>query len=68
MMFIAIFFAQFSAVFFLVMNSKLLRDDKWKLAMANSIVLATAQAYDAVFWTQDSDFKNLEGIRFRAKK
>ena len=30
---------------------------KHKLAMADSIVLATAQAHRAFVWTQDSDFK-----------
>jgi predicted nucleic acid-binding protein len=39
-----------------------------KLALADSIILATARAHDAELWTQDSDFKGLEGVRFRARK
>ena len=39
-----------------------------KLAMADSIILATAQAHAAELWTQDSDFDGLEGVRYRAKK
>ena len=39
-----------------------------KLAMADSIMLATAYAHGAVFWTQDADFEGLEGVRYRAKK
>ncbi|MFV1981364.1 MAG: type II toxin-antitoxin system VapC family toxin [Rhodothermia bacterium] len=38
-----------------------------KLALADSIILATARAHEAEFWTQDSDFKELEGVQFRAK-
>lgn len=38
-----------------------------KLAMADSIMLATAQASDADFWTQDADFEGLEGVRLRRK-
>jgi len=37
------------------------------LPMADSIILATAQAVDATLWTQDSDFKDIEGVRFVAK-
>jgi predicted nucleic acid-binding protein len=36
--------------------------------MADSVMLATAREYDAVLWTQDSDFKSIEGVRFIAKK
>jgi len=35
-----------------------------KLPMADSIILATARAYDAVLWTMDADFKDVEGVRF----
>lgn len=38
-----VFAAQFSAVFCLVMNSKLLRDDRWKLAMCNSWLISITQ-------------------------
>jgi predicted nucleic acid-binding protein len=37
-----------------------------KLPMADSLILATARRYGAVLWTQDSDFKNIEGIRYIA--
>ena len=39
-----------------------------KLAMADSIILATAHAYDATLWTQDEHFKDLEGIRYIEKR
>jgi predicted nucleic acid-binding protein len=39
-----------------------------KLALADSIILATARAYDATLWTQDSDFDGREGVRYRAPK
>ena len=39
-----------------------------KLPMADSIILATAQAFDATIWTQDSDFKNIPGVKFFSKK
>jgi predicted nucleic acid-binding protein len=34
------------------------------LPMADSIILATARAYDGVIWTQDSDFQNIEGVNY----
>lgn len=37
---------------------------KLKLPMADSIILATAQAYQANLWTQDSDFKGLDKVKF----
>jgi predicted nucleic acid-binding protein len=38
-----------------------------KLALADSIMLATARARGAVFWTQDSDFEGLEDVRLQRK-
>jgi predicted nucleic acid-binding protein len=35
-----------------------------KLPMADSIILATARAYDCVIWTQDSDFQHIEGVNY----
>jgi len=35
-----------------------------KLPLADSVILATAQAYHAVIWTQDAHFKGLEGVRY----
>ncbi|MDO9264229.1 MAG: type II toxin-antitoxin system VapC family toxin [Desulfosalsimonadaceae bacterium] len=40
---------------------------QYKLPMADSMILATAQAYKATIWTQDSDFKNIAGVKFFAK-
>jgi predicted nucleic acid-binding protein len=39
-----------------------------RLSLADSILLATARSQGADFWTQDSDFEGLEGVRFRAPK
>jgi predicted nucleic acid-binding protein len=39
-----------------------------KLPMADSLILATAQAHGAVLWTQDADFKHVAGIRYVEKK
>ena len=39
-----------------------------KLAMADAIILATAQAYDAILWTQDAHFENIKGVRYLEKK
>jgi len=41
---------------------------KNKLPMADSIILATAWAYEATLWTQDEDFKDIPGVQFRKKK
>jgi predicted nucleic acid-binding protein len=35
-----------------------------KLPMADSIILASARAFDAMLWSQDADFEGMEGIRF----
>jgi len=37
------------------------------LAMADSIILATARAYDATLWTQDAHFEGMNGVQFRVK-
>ena len=41
---------------------------KRKLAMADSIILATARAYDATLWTQNADFEGMEGVRYVSQK
>ena len=41
---------------------------KYNLPMADSVILATAKDFDATLWTQDSDFKNIEGVRYFPKK
>lgn len=38
-----------------------------KLALAGSVVLATARRFDATLWTQDADFEGLPGVRYRAR-
>jgi predicted nucleic acid-binding protein len=38
-----------------------------KLAMADSIILATAEMYGATLWTQDVDFRDVPGVRYIAK-
>ena len=40
---------------------------EFKLPLADSIIYATAQKYGAEIWTQDSDFKGLEGVKFYPK-
>jgi len=39
-----------------------------KLPMADSIILSTGYLYDAVIWTQDADFKNIQGAKYYADK
>ena len=38
-----------------------------KLPMADSLILITAKEYSATLWTQDEDFKDLEGVRYIEK-
>ena len=38
-----------------------------KLPMADSIILATASARDAVIWSQDEHFNGLDKVRFFSK-
>ena len=38
------------------------------LPMADSIILATAQEFNAIIWTQDSDFKNIGNVKYFPKK
>ena len=39
-----------------------------KLPMADGIILATAKEFGAAIWTQDSDFKNIRGVKYFPKK
>ncbi|MGC1404569.1 MAG: type II toxin-antitoxin system VapC family toxin [Thermodesulfobacteriota bacterium] len=34
------------------------------LPMADSIILATALEFNAILWTQDSDFKNIKNVKY----
>lgn len=38
-----------------------------RLAMADAVILATAQGTGATLWTQDVDFEGIEGVRYFAK-
>ena len=40
----------------------------YKIPMADSIIFATAQSFQAIIWTQDEDFKGLPGVEFLPKK
>ena len=40
---------------------------KYKLAMADAVMYSIAQEFNATFWTQDVDYKDLPGVHFRAK-
>ena len=39
-----------------------------KLAMADSVILATARTYNAALWTQDEHFKGLPDVQYIEKK
>ena len=37
------------------------------LAMADAVMYCIAQEFNATFWTQDADYKDLPGVAFHAK-
>jgi predicted nucleic acid-binding protein len=39
-----------------------------RLPMADSIMLAPARSWNAVFWSQDVDFSNIAGVKYVVKK
>jgi len=39
-----------------------------KLPMADSLILATARTNNAILWTQDEHFKDLDGVKYIEKK
>ncbi len=39
-----------------------------KLPMADSLILATARANNAILWTQDEHFKDIDGVKYIEKK
>ena len=41
---------------------------EYKLPLADSLILATARAYDATLWTQDEHFEAIPGVKYIAKK
>lgn len=38
-----------------------------KLPLADSIIYATGQKFDALIWTQDDDFEGLDGVKYLPK-
>jgi len=40
----------------------------YQIPMADSIILATAQFYEATIWTQDDDFKGIKSVKYFPKK
>jgi predicted nucleic acid-binding protein len=39
-----------------------------RVPMADSVMLATAREQDALFWTQDADFKDVPGVKCIPKR
>ncbi len=39
-----------------------------KLAMVDSIILATAREYAAILWTQEKHFEGMAGVKYRSKE
>ena len=39
-----------------------------KLAMADSLIYATAQRHEATLWSQDRDFENVPGVHYLPKQ
>ncbi len=38
------------------------------IPMADSVILATAQAWDATLWTQDADFEKISGVKYKPSR
>ncbi len=41
---------------------------EFKIAMADSIILATTRTNNATLWTQDTDFEGIDGVQYIEKK
>jgi toxin FitB len=41
---------------------------EYNLPMADSIILAAANEFNATLWTQDADFKNINNVKYFSKK
>ncbi len=41
---------------------------EYELPLADSVILATAKAKNAILWTQDTDFKNIADVKYIEKK
>ena len=51
----------------LALNAARLSQD-FALRLADSVILATAQAYHATLWTQDAHFRDVPGVRYVEKR
>ena len=40
---------------------------EFRIPMADSIIYTTARMNDSIVWTQDVDFKDLEGVKYNKK-
>jgi predicted nucleic acid-binding protein len=40
----------------------------YSLPLADSVILATAHRFGATLWTQDEDFKGMDGVKYFAKR
>ena len=40
---------------------------KHRLAMADAVMYSIAREFNATFWTQDADYKDLPGVSYHAK-
>jgi toxin FitB len=52
--------------FEIAINSAKLSQD-YKIPLADSVILATANYYNATIYTQDSHFKYIKGVKFIKK-
>jgi len=41
---------------------------EYNLPLADSIIYATARKFNGVVWTQNADFKSLEGVKYFSKR
>ncbi len=48
-------------------NTDVARETAFERKMADSIMLATARAYEATLWTQDADFAKVADVKYTAK-
>lgn len=49
-------------------SSLALAATRYPMPLADSIIYATAQAFQATLWTQDAHFKGLPGVRYFPKR
>jgi len=60
--------AQVADVTVSIAMSAAILSSELRLPMADSLILATARAFDATVWTQDSDFDGLPNVKFVRKR